>query len=402
MDPDSSRDRLRPRDEHERRRIVSVGGRSAMQRSVKAYQAGSTPAPRTMNNLGNYTHQVDNPDNFLRYDLTEGDCWFKEKVIGWFKEMNIEDLIHYPDERIIKTKKLLGRWLHVREENITIGQGSDELIEMIPKIFVKPKDKVLTVTPSFFRFTEASLRAGVKVRTIKLSEKNGFEWDNLTIKKFFKIASSQKVKLIWLASPNNPTGINIPQPVLLKIIKLGKIVILDKVLNGFTKELREASQFIWEHPNLIILSSFSKTFGLPSLRFGFAIAKQEKIDLMEKWRLPFNVSGPSLFIVEKLLQSLLTGEVKMAGELEFFKERIFFEQQINKLKNIMMVTKSKTNFILLKPVGRFNLFKKLLEKDILVTDLNQTVGIKNKNFIRVTLRDREKNQILLKALRNIC
>jgi len=355
-----------------------------------------------MNNLGNYTHQVDNPDNFLRYDLTEGDCWFKEKVIGWFKEMNIEDLIHYPDERIIKTKKLLGRWLHVREENITIGQGSDELIEMIPKIFVKPKDKVLTVTPSFFRFTEASLRAGVKVRTIKLSEKNGFEWDNLTIKKFFKIASSQKVKLIWLASPNNPTGINIPQPVLLKIIKLGKIVILDKVLNGFTKELREASQFIWEHPNLIILSSFSKTFGLPSLRFGFAIAKQEKIDLMEKWRLPFNVSGPSLFIVEKLLQSLLTGEVKMAGELEFFKERIFFEQQINKLKNIMMVTKSKTNFILLKPVGRFNLFKKLLEKDILVTDLNQTVGIKNKNFIRVTLRDREKNQILLKALRNIC
>ena len=379
-----------------------MGGRSAMQRSVKAYQAGSTPAPRTMNNLGNYTHQVDNPDNFLRYDLTEGDCWFKEKVIGWFKEMNIEDLIHYPDERIIKTKKLLGRWLHVREENITIGQGSDELIEMIPKIFVKPKDKVLTVTPSFFRFTEASLRAGVKVRTIKLSEKNGFEWDNLTIKKFFKIASSQKVKLIWLASPNNPTGINIPQPVLLKIIKLGKIVILDKVLNGFTKELREASQFIWEHPNLIILSSFSKTFGLPSLRFGFAIAKQEKIDLMEKWRLPFNVSGPSLFIVEKLLQSLLTGEVKMAGELEFFKERIFFEQQINKLKNIMMVTKSKTNFILLKPVGRFNLFKKLLEKDILVTDLNQTVGIKNKNFIRVTLRDREKNQILLKALRNIC
>lgn len=352
-------------------------------------------------NLGNYTHQVENPDQFTRFDLTEGNCWFKEKVADWFKKIEMSDVAHYPDEKIISVKKLLSRWLHVKGVNITIGNGSDELIEIIPKMFLKPKDEVLTLIPSFFRFTESSLRAGVKVKTVRLNEKNGFEWDNLFTKRFLKAASNKKIKLIWLASPNNPTGIDIPKQILIDIVKLGKIVVLDKVLNGFTKELREVSHLIWKNPNVIVLSSFSKTFGLPGLRFGFAISSKDKIDSMEKRRLPFNVSGPSLFIVEKLLKSLLTGEIKMEGALKFFHERIFFESEIKKLNNIQLVSNSKTNFVLLQPISRLNLFKKLLEKGILVTDLNQTIGIKNKNFVRVTLHDRLNNQILLKALTEI-
>lgn len=381
--------------------FISVGGRSAMQRSVKAYQVGSTPTPRTMSNLGNYTHQVENPDQFIRFDLTEGNCWFRDKISEWFKEIHISDVIHYPDEKIINVKKLLSRWLHVKQNNITIGSGSDELIEMIPKIFIKKTDAVLTVVPSFFRFIESSERAGTEVVKVKLDKDSHFEWDNSTIKRFLKKAKDKRVKLIWLASPNNPTGIDVPAQFLLEIIKLGKIVVIDKVLNGFTKELREMSRLIWEHPNLIVLSSFSKTFGLPGLRFGFAISSQDKIDLIEKRRLPFNVSGPSLFIVEKLLKSLLTGEIKMEGALKFFQEQIFFEREIKKLKNIKLVSSSKTNFVLLQSIGRFSLFKKLLEKGILVADLNKTAGIKNKNFIRVTIYDREKNLILLRVLKEI-
>lgn len=352
-------------------------------------------------NLGNYTHQVENPDRFIRFDLTEGNCWFKEKVAQWFEEINISDVIHYPDEKIINVKKLLSRWLHVKQNNITIGSGSDELIEMIPKIFIKKKEAVLTVAPSFFRFIESSERAGAEIVVVKLNKDSHFEWDNLTIKRFIKRTKDKKIKLIWLASPNNPTGIDVPTPVLLEIIKLGKIVVLDKVLNGFTKELREVSQLIWENPNLIVLSSFSKTFGLPGLRFGFAISSEDKIDSIEKRRLPFNVPGASLFIVEKLLQSLLSGEIKMEGALKFFQERIFLEKEIKKLNNIKLITNSKTNFILLQPTHRLNLFKKLVEKGILVTDLNQTNGIKNKNSIRVTVRDRQNNEIILKVLKEI-
>ncbi len=354
-----------------------------------------------MSNLGNYTHQVENPDQFIRFDLTEGNCWFRDKISEWFKEIHISDVIHYPDEKIINVKKLLSRWLHVKQNNITIGSGSDELIEMIPKIFIKKTDAVLTVVPSFFRFIESSERAGTEVVKVKLDKDSHFEWDNSTIKRFLKKAKDKRVKLIWLASPNNPTGIDVPAQFLLEIIKLGKIVVIDKVLNGFTKELREMSRLIWEHPNLIVLSSFSKTFGLPGLRFGFAISSQDKIDLIEKRRLPFNVSGPSLFIVEKLLKSLLTGEIKMEGALKFFQEQIFFEREIKKLKNIKLVSSSKTNFVLLQSIGRFSLFKKLLEKGILVADLNKTAGIKNKNFIRVTIYDREKNLILLRVLKEI-
>ena len=373
-----------------------------MQRSVKAYQVGSTPALRTMkNNLGNYTHQVKDPERFIRFDLTEGDCWFKGQVADWLKEIDINDVIHYPDERIVKTKKLLARWLHIKEENIAIGSGSDELIEMIPKIFIKPKNKVLTVSPSFFRFIESSERARAKITTVKLGKDSFFEWDNSTTKRFLKKAKDKKVKLIWLASPNNPTGTEVPKQILQEIIKLGKIVVIDKVLNGFTKELREISQLIWENPKLIVLSSFSKTFGLPGLRFGFAISSRDKIDLMEKRRLPFNVAGPSLFVVEKLLQSLLAGEIKMEGALTFFQERVFLEKEIQKLKNIKLASVSKTNFILLQSFNGVNIFKKLIKKGVLVTDLNQTTGIKNKNLIRVTLRDRQNNQIILKVLKEI-
>ncbi len=353
------------------------------------------------NNTGNYTHQVENPDNFVRFDLTEGTCWFKEEIANWFMKIAISDVIHYPDEKITSVKKLLSRWLHVKENNIAIGNGSDELIEIIPQIFTKPKDTILTVSPSFFRFIESSKRAEAEVITIRLNEKNGFEWSDSIIQNFLRRAKDKKVKLIWLASPNNPTGIDIPQSILLEIIKLGKIVVLDKVLNGFTKELKELSQLIVQYPNLVILSSFSKTFGLPGLRFGFAISNKDKICMIEKRKLPFNIAGPSLFIVEQLLQSLLVGKVRVEEAIRFFQERIFFEDQIGKLKHIKLASKSKTNFILLKPMRRFNLFKILLKKGILVTDLNQTIGIKNKNFVRITLRDRQSNQILLKALKEI-
>ncbi len=353
------------------------------------------------NNIGNYTQLVENPNTFLRFDLTEGNCWFKDKISEWFKEITISDCVHYPDEKIGSVKKLLARWLHVKENNIAIGNGSDELIEIIPSLFVKPKDQVLTVSPSFFRFIESSLRVKAHVVTVRLAEDNGFEWSNSTINRLLTKARDNRVKLIWLASPNNPTGIDIPLPILLEIIKLKKIVVLDKVLNGFTKELRELSQLVWKHPNLIVLSSFSKTFGLPGLRFGFAISTQENIYSMEQNRLPFNVAGPSLFVVEKLLQSLLAGEIRMEGALSFFKERIFIEEQIKKLKNISLATNSKTNFVLLRSVGHIHLFKRLLEKNILVTDLNKTVGIKNKNFVRITIRDRQSNLTLLKALEEI-
>jgi len=353
------------------------------------------------NNLGNYTHQVKDPERFIRFDLTEGDCWFKDQVADWFKEINIDDIIHYPDERIIKTKKLLARWLHMKEENIAIGSGSDELIEMIPNIFIKPKNKVLTVSPSFFRFIESSLRAGGEVATTRLDGGSGFEWSNKTIKRLIKKAKDKRVKLIWLASPNNPTGIDIPKHLLSEIIRLGKIVILDKVLNGFTKELREASQLIWNNPNLIVLSSFSKTFGLPGLRFGFAIGSADMIKKIESQRLPFNVAGPTLFIVEKLLLSLLGNKIKINDGLKFIEEREFLKREIDQLENIRLASSSITNFILLKSKERINLFSELLKKRILVTNLNKTVGIKNKNFVRLTIRDRKQNRILLEALKEI-
>lgn len=380
-----------------------------MHRSVKAYQAGSTPALRTMINdkikhwlnrtNGNYTHQVKNPDEFLRFDLTEGIPWFKDQLKEWLMNMPIETVIHYPSAQFEKHKQLLARWLHVKEENIALGNGSDELIEMIAQIFINQNDKVIVQAPSFFRFSDASIKAGAHVIRVVFPIQNKFEWDQDTTS-FLKVAAQDNVKIIWLASPNNPTGVDIPLPVLKEILKLGKLVVLDKVLNGFTKELREASQLIWSFPNLIILSGFSKTFGLPGIRFGFAIGSPETISIINKWHLPFNISGTTLWITEHLLVQLLLKNISFQGFNNLLKEKARFESELKKISLIEMGSNSKTNFLLLRS-KKINLFQALLERNILVTNLNHTDGINKQGFVRVTVRTQEENNKILDIIKNI-
>lgn len=350
---------------------------------------------------GNYTRQVEKPEEFLRFDLTEGFCWFENLIEEWKKQIPIDTVIHYPNAACVRQKKLLSRWLHVRPENIAVGNGSDEFIDLIAQIFLNPKDKALMPIPSFFRFAEATKKAGAEVVTVRFSEEDGFEWSKRATEKFLAKASDPEIKLIWLASPNNPTGVTIPEPILKKIINTGKLVVLDKVLNGFAKELRGISKHIWEHPNLIVLSSFSKTFGLPGLRFGFVIASSKKTSLLEQWKLPFTVSGPTLWLVGKLLEDLISKNIKVPSSNNFHKKKACLESELEKVSCVKVVSKSKTNFLLIKPLKNIGLFDELRNQKILVADLEKTPGLENGGFIRVTIRSEDDNKALTRALKSI-
>lgn len=349
----------------------------------------------------NYTHQVENPENFVRFDLTEGDCWFKNKLIKWIKELSIDTINHYPDATNDNIKELLSCWLHIRKENIAVGNGSDELIDLIPNVFLNSGDKVIIPIPCFFRFIDASRKAGTEIVLVKLNQKDGFEWNKTNTLVFLEKLQDPKIKLIWLASPNNPTGVNVPNKILNTIIKSGKIVILDKVLNGFTKELREASRMVWKHNNVIIISGFSKTFGLPGTRFGFAIANPRIINVLEKKRLPFNISGPTQQIIENLLLDLISKRITINEVRSSQKEKIRLINELAKNPSIKIGSHSKTNFLLIKHNQRIDLFNELLKKKILVTNLSRTPGIINQGFVRISIKTRKENELLLKALREI-
>lgn len=355
-----------------------------------------------MRNFGDYTELVEKPEDFIRFDLTEGIPLFQRQIKKLLKKIPLDTLIHYPSANHKNLKQLLANWLHVNEKNISITNGSDELIEIIATAFLSPSDSVLIPIPSFFRFEQASLRASAVIKKIKFSDRNKFEWDKKITGKIVSAANNAQIKLIWLASPNNPTGVDIPPRVLEKMILSKKIIILDKTLNGFTEELQEASQFMRKNNKVIILSSLSKTFGLPGLRFGFAIGSPSVIKAIEQNRLPFNIPGPTLWLAENILRLLVTKKIKILGLKKILQDKQSFENKLKEFQKIELASKSNTNFLLLRPKDNINLFEEFKKRKILVANLNKTDGIQNKGFIRLTIRTKKENSLLIRALKDIC
>ncbi len=349
----------------------------------------------------NYTHQVDNPEDFLRFDLTEGICWFQDQVASWLKEVTVDTVLHYPNASILKKQDLLSQWLSIEPSRFAIGNGSDELIELIAQLFLKPGDECVTVVPSFFRFAEASVRVGAIVRTVPLQVKNRFAWTPKVVEMMLLELKRPRVKLVWLASPNNPSGVPIPEVVIDQITASGKIVVLDKVLNGFPKELQATRRLIKKNENVIVLSGFSKTFGLPGIRSGFAITSPEKAKLISDRRLPFSSSAISLFLIEKLLQALIKGEITIPTISEVTRQRLWLEKEINLLKNIEVVSSSTTNLILIKSRKNSQLFSELKRNGILTTDLNHLDGVENLGLVRISVRSQKENEKLVEVLKKM-
>ncbi|MBP9820268.1 histidinol-phosphate aminotransferase family protein [Candidatus Woesebacteria bacterium] len=355
-------------------------------KSVSAIAKSVTPS------RANYTHQVENPEDFLRFDLTEGICWFPELVKEWVSDIPVNSVVHYPSASTTKLQELMAQWLSIPSSQIAVGNGSDELIELLPQIFLHSGDECLIVTPTFFRFAEASARAGARTRAVALQAKDRFSWTSASIKSFREEIQRTSVKLIWLSSPNNPTGISVPDEVVDIAVRSGKIVVIDKVLNGFTDELRSAGDLVAKHTNVIILSGFSKTFGLPGLRLGFAIADPSIAQLLRERRLPFSMSGVSQFLFERFMESLLTQKIQTPNINELHKRRLWLESKIRNLASIEIASDSSTNILLLKSRSGSSLFSKLKTLGILVTDLNEAVGIQGLGFVRMAVRSQHENE----------
>lgn len=347
----------------------------------------------------NYTHQIDNPDTFLRFDLTEGVMWFKKDLEKWIQSIPLESIVHYPSGQK-KNKELLASWLHVKAENIVFGNGSDDLIELIAQTYINERDEIVIPCPSFFKFTDATFRAGGVVHYVQFSEKNKFEWSEEVSNKFLKAISRKKVKIVWLASPNNPTGVIIPESVLMKIIKTGKMVILDKT-PGTVDELHRVIKKVKTFPNLILLSSFSKTFGMPGLRCGFAVTNKNIVHVLEQKYSSFHISGPVEWLVKRLLEKLTSQTSIENVPKRFQKEKLRMEKELGKIPHINIASKSKANFLLIRHVNGLDLFHGLMKQNILVTNLDNTPGLINRKYIRVTIKSEMENNHLLKVLRHI-
>lgn len=306
--------------------------------------------------------------------------------------------VAYPDPAQIKLKGALAAHFGVVETMVSLGTGSDELIERIPRIFLNPGGHALVVVPGFFRFIDATLRVSATPVLVKTHIEDHFQITERIAHEIIDTAKKKSVRLIWLCSPNNPTGLAIPNHIRDMIIQgiPDALIVLDQVFLSILEKDR-ISNFLAQHKNVIILRSFSKIDGLAGARVGFTLARPAITELVEAWRLPFNIPQASLTLTLKQLQNVRS--LQSAQRL-LAKERKRVLDHIHQLSDLEIGAPSTTNVFLLRHKS-IDLFESLLSQGIIVADLRSAPGLEGMGFVRITIKSPGENTILLKDLTKI-
>jgi len=295
----------------------------------------------------------------------------------------------YPDSQGYYLKKKLAKMLGINSANLVLGNGSDELIDIIIKTFVEDDENIVTSDSTFLEYEIIASVYGRKIVKVPLRY---FKYDLESIKK--KI--DKKTKIVFIANPNNPTGtyvtkyelddfmLGLPEKVL---------VVLDEAYDAFI-DVNDFSNTMerFKKKNIIVLKTFSKSYGLAGLRVGYAVANEELAGYMERARQPFNIN---------LLAQI--GALAALDDKEFLRKtrRIVLEGKsylYDNLKKLgLAYVPTVANFILID-VGEdgAELFEKMLKFGVIVRDMKQ-YGLKN--FIRVTIGTKKENERFIRVLR---
>lgn len=333
--------------------------------------------------------------NLLAMDL--GECVLGKQQEN-LSQIDFSQLNRYPNQYAL-LKEAIAQAYDLLPSMITLGNGSDEIIEHIPQISIDPGDNVLIVVPTFFRFIDTCIRKQANIHFIETKQEDTFCVTEETVNRILQVAHEKNVRLLWLCSPNNPTGIPIKTEFIEQIInQTHALVVVDQVYAELQNSLAtEIISLAKTHDNVIILKSFSKVFGLAGIRVGFAIAQPQIIAALDGWNLSFNISSLSLKIAHETVKNK---EMSMQIKNAVRQERDFLFTEIARLENIELINKSETNIFLLRHKEK-NLFQELLQKDILAADMRNAKGLEGLGFTRVTVGNHKDNRTFLQALQDI-
>ena len=295
-------------------------------------------------------------------------------------------LNRYPDPEAKTLKKIISGYFGVKIKNILQGNGSDELIYYLITVFGGP---VLYPAPTFSMYGIITQSIGEKRIEIPLDK----EFD-LDIEKILMKIKKQKPKLVFLSSPNNPTGNCFSSDRILKIIESTSsqsIVVVDEAYQPFSSEMGFLP-LLKDYKNLVIMRTLSKV-GLAGLRVGFLIADEEIIKEVNKVRLPFNLNSFSQAVAVEVLKNkkVLKSQIK---SIISEREKLFDEME--KIKWIKPYT-SEANFILFRLKDPEVIYKGLLKRGVLVRNMKGVVD----GCLRVTVGTPKENRIFLNALKGL-
>lgn len=295
----------------------------------------------------------------------------------------------YPDPIQKQLKERVSSLYLVPENNIFLGNGSDEAIDLIFRIFCKPsKDNVLSITPSYGMYEVSASINDIEFRKILLNKDYSFNSAS------FLEASDAHSKLAFLCSPNNPTGNLLSLDEIRKLLNLFRgIVVVDEAYIDFA-DSQGMLPFLEEYPNLIVLRTFSKAWGLAGIRLGMAFASKEIIQLFNKVKYPYNLNI--------LTQNFAMDKLKDLKQKEDWVNEIIEQKKIlkNELSEIRFVEKifpSDANFFLVRLKNSRELYNYLKDNEIIVRDRSGVVLCEDS--LRITIGTKEENRALMNKIK---
>ncbi len=294
----------------------------------------------------------------------------------------------YPDPLQTEIKERVATIKSVGAPQIFVGNGSDEAIDLLFRIFCEPgRNDVITCPPTYGMYRVSADINDIAVREIPLTIE--FQLDVPAILS----AVSERTKLIFICSPNNPTGNLMRRASIIEIAeKFNGIVVVDEAYIDFAHEPSLTAE-LGDLPNLVILQTFSKAWGMAGLRVGLAVATVDIIDLMNRVKPPYNVSG----IAQSAILRALDDEAKVRDWIdEAVQQRTILAESLGRIAFVERIYPSDANFVLVKVADANEVYRYLLEEKVVVRNRNNVELCEG--CLRITVGTVKENDKLLNAL----
>jgi histidinol-phosphate aminotransferase len=297
----------------------------------------------------------------------------------------------YPDPLQWAVKEKIADIKYVKPSQIMLGVGSDEPIDLIFRVFCEPKiDNVVAINPTYGMYGVCADINNVEYRQVNLEADFSLNAEKVLA------AADKNTKVIFLCSPNNPTGNLLNTTEIEKILKgFDGIVVIDEAYIDFSDKASWISK-LNKYPQMVILQTFSKAWGLAAARCGMAFASEEIISFFNKVKYPYNIN----ILTQKLiLEKLENIDIKENWVKEILSQRTLMIEELEQLSIVTHIYPTDANFVLVK-VDDANLrYKQLVDKGIIVRNRNSVTLCEN--CLRITIGTAQDNKELLNALRSL-
>ncbi|MEO6221571.1 MAG: histidinol-phosphate transaminase [Ginsengibacter sp.] len=301
-----------------------------------------------------------------------------------------ENYNRYPDPLQWQLKHEISKIKGIPPQNIFIGNGSDEVIDLAYRIFCEPgKDNVIVCPPTYGMYSVSGNINDVEIKEVMLTDEFQLDVDAI-LKKV-----NRNARLLFICSPNNPTGNNMNRVDVETLINnFPGLVIIDEAYINYSKQ-KSFLQELTEYENLIVMQTLSKAWGLAALRLGLCFASEKIIELFNKVKPPYNINKAS----QQLGMEALSGIDEVNNNIKItVEQRDILQHELQQFNFIKKIYPSDSNFILVKTNNADKLYKYFSAKEIIVR--NRSNEPLCENCLRITIGTPQENETLIEALKN--